>query len=139
MEELFIAVSSTVTLDDIAKVLSQRWKLDEDRSVPYVDISPCSHAYVTEVPLDDRASEELFLDHPGELDELSGDIGDLRILSLHYGDPDLAREMARTIASSKPAETPMRIDADGNFLTPSRFLERLDEEPRWDWFAAQRR
>jgi hypothetical protein len=80
--------------------------------------------------------EELFLDDPGELDDLRREIGDLRILSLHYRGPDLAREMARTIASSMLAERPMRIDADGAYLTPARFLQRLDEEPPWDWVPA---
>jgi len=40
MEEVFIIVPRSVTLDDIADVLRRTWTLDEDVGVPYVQTGP---------------------------------------------------------------------------------------------------
>lgn len=66
--------------------------------------------------MEDRCVKEFFLGDPDLPQQLQAHFGEYRILSLHYRDPQLAREMARAIASSELADQPMLIDADGTLL-----------------------
>jgi hypothetical protein len=87
MEEVFIVVPRSVTLDDVADVLRRTWTLDEDVGVPYVQTGPDSTAYVAEPEVTRTFEEELALDHPDLWDRVRGTVGDHRILSLRYRDP----------------------------------------------------
>ena len=135
MEEVFIIVPRSVTLDDVADVLRRSWTLDEGVGVPYVQTGPDSTAYVAEPEVTRTFEEELALDHPNLWDRVRGTVGDHRILSLRYRDPTLAREVARAIATSELASRPMLLNADGAYLTPDEFLSRLDGDPPWRWSA----
>jgi hypothetical protein len=133
MEEVFIAVPSTVTLDDISAVLRKSWTLDESLSQPHVVLDPWSRAYVAELDRQQVEGDALFFQDPVQPEMLRRRIGNYRLLALRYTDPSLAREMARAIATSELATKPMLLDADGTFLTPQEFIARLGEHPPWDW------
>ena len=133
MEEVFIIVPTSVTLDDVGRVLERLWDLDPDLPVPHVELGLWRRAYVAEPELDDQFMEDLFYDHPDMPRRLKEQFGDFRIFALRYRDPVLARHMAGAIAASKLAEQPMLLDADGTYLAPQQFLARLRENPPWRW------
>jgi hypothetical protein len=135
MEEVFIVAPCSVGLSDIAAVLGRTWTLDDELSIPYVNVDPHSSAYVDEEDQDEDFKEGLFLDHPELPEILARQFGDdYKIFALRYRDPALAREMTRALATSELAASPMLLNADGSYLPAGRFLERLAEDPPWDWF-----
>jgi hypothetical protein len=129
VEEVFIAVPRSVTLDAIGDVLRQRWTLDESMSQPQVVLDDSSRAYVAELDHAEVEDDPLFFEDPGTPATLRDHIGDYRLFSLRYTDPALARAMTRAIAASRLAETPMLINSDGSFVTPVEFLRRPDASP----------
>ena len=133
MEDLFIVVPKSVTLEDFRAVLGRTWQLEEGRRQPSVRLDLYRGAYITEVDPKDSDDPPFF--RPGEQEKLPVPIGDVRVYNLRYQSPQLAREMARALAASELGGAPMLIDADGTYLTAHDFLRRLDEEPAWDWFA----
>jgi hypothetical protein len=134
VEEVFIVVPSTVTVEDVTNVLRRSWRLDEEMSDPYIEDTSGATAYVVEHELDEAFLEEFFLDRAGMLETLRERVGDFRILGLRYRGPALAREVARSIAASELAADPMLLDADGSLLPAAAFLGRLCDGQRWDWF-----
>jgi hypothetical protein len=136
MEEIFIITTKAVGLPEIADVLRRTWELDDELGVPYVKVDPHSRAYVAEPEVDELFKEDLFLEHPELPEILAKQFGDhYRIFSLRYRDPALAQEMARAIASSELAVSPMLLNADGTYLPAKVFLARLAEDPPWDWYG----
>jgi hypothetical protein len=133
MEELFIVVPRSVTLNDVGGVLRRHWPLEEGRSQPSVELDLNRGAYVAELDPNNAENDPLFFS-PGERARLQETVGDFRIFALRYRSPQLAREMARAIAASELADGPMLVDADGTYLTASDFLAKLDEDPPWNWF-----
>jgi hypothetical protein len=124
MEEVFIITPKGVGLSDIATVLRRTWTLDDELTIPYINVDAHSSAYVDEEDLDEDFQESLFLDHPELPEILARQFGDdYRAFALHYRDPALAREMTRALASSELAESPMLLNADGSYLPAERFLE----------------
>lgn len=133
MEEVFIVVPRHVTLADVAAVLKRSWDLDDEVAVPYVQTGPDSTAYVAEPELTSTFAEELALDHPDMAELLRGNLSDHRVLALRYRDPQLARDVARALATSELGSGPMLLNADGTYLRPSEFLGKLDGDPPWRW------
>lgn len=122
MNEVFIALPRSVTIEMIGDVLRRTWTLDEDMAQPSIETGPGSHAYVAEV---DPATvgDPLFL-QPAEREELGRRLGDHHLFSVRSTSPALGRDMARAIAASELAASPMLLDLRDRFLTPADFLSR---------------
>ena len=120
MEEIFIAVPTSVTLRDIRDVLERIWELDPDMEQPHIRLDLHRRAYVAELDAEDLDAFDMFSE--GERELVQERVGDFRMLSLRWRSRDLAKHMARVIASSKLAEDPMLISPDGPYLTPEEFL-----------------
>jgi hypothetical protein len=120
--EIVVALPRSVTLEMIGDVLRRTWTLDEDMAQPTVEIGPGTHAYVVEVghaTMDDP----LFF-QPAEREELSRRLGDHHLFSVRSTSPALGRDMARAIAASELAASPMLLDLRDTFLTPAEFLSQ---------------
>jgi hypothetical protein len=128
MEEIFIVVPKSVSLEDISDVLRRYWTLEEHRDQPSVELDLNRRAYVAELDEAETDADPLFHE-PGERESLYERVGDFRILSLRYRSPELGRDMASAIAKSELAERPLLLNADGTYLTPEEFLSRLRETP----------
>jgi hypothetical protein len=117
-----VGVPRSVTIGMIGDVLRRTWTLDEDMAQPAVETGPGSHAYVAEV---DPATvdDPLFL-RPAEREELARRLGDHHPFSVRSTSPALGQDMARAIAASELAASPMLVDLWDRFLTPAESLSQ---------------
>lgn len=120
MNEVFIATPAEVTLKMIGDVLRRTWILDPELAQPSVELDDARRAYLAEV--DTPTIEDPLFIRLGERERLQHHIGDHRIFSLRYTSPTLGLDMARAIATSELADSPMLLDYGDRFLTPSEFL-----------------
>jgi hypothetical protein len=129
MEATFIAVRSSMTLADLARVVRQKWSLDESRSQPHVFLDKFSRAYVAELDPAETANDPLFRNLSRGVRHLVTEITEqfVRLAGCwRPGSSDDPHMPGMLRPHRGLATQSMLVNATGAFVTPTEFLSTLN-------------